>query len=346
MLSEVPAEALQPEPAPIVLLPKTQHFHTLRNIFGLSRKYYGLAPPSHDPDDSITLYDLVQVHTTASGHPGAIEVAVDHREFFPYPNLNSFLLGSWYWNQGVQKSQESFKRLIKIVGDPDFSPGDVCSVKWDDINKCLAGNGSGQAETNPEWLSKDAGWMRTTVSISVPFHRRMAIPGPQRFIVGELYHRSIVAVIRERVSLTSDEGFHYEPYELLWKSADEGAEVRVHGELYTSAAFISEHKKLLDSEPEPGCSATRAIVALMFWSDATQLVTFGNAKLWPCYMYFGNDSKYQRAAPSRRLSHHIAYFQSVRMFLTLQYSLDRSLCLAASGVLQRFCFELHRGQGS
>lgn len=49
----------------------------------------------------------------------------------------------------------------------------------------------------------------------------------------------------------------------------------------------------------------------MFWSDTTQLTSFGNAKLWPTYMYFGNESKYRHCKPSLNLSNHVAYFEMV-----------------------------------
>jgi hypothetical protein len=51
----------------------------------------------------------------------------------------------------------------------------------------------------------------------------------------------------------------------------------------------------------------------MFWSDATQLANFGDAKLWPLYMFFGNESKYQRGKPSSNRCEHVAYFESVRL---------------------------------
>jgi hypothetical protein len=233
------------------------------------------------------------------------------QSFYPYPNQNSFALGEWYWGQGARKSKEGFLKLIKIVGNPNFTPSEVHSTSWDKANAVLASNPGDRDRNDHEWLAEDKGWNCTAISIRVPFHRRMAVPGPQRYLAGQLYHRSIVSVIQERVK-NDDKDFHYEPYELLWKSTNDAEEVRVHGELYTSAAFLSEHKKLLDSPGEPGCDAPRAVVALMFWSDATHLTSFGNAKLWPCYMYFGNDSKYRRAKPSSHLGNHIAYFQTVR----------------------------------
>ncbi|KAH6881005.1 hypothetical protein BKA70DRAFT_1342256 [Coprinopsis sp. MPI-PUGE-AT-0042] len=49
----------------------------------------------------------------------------------------------------------------------------------------------------------------------------------------------------------------------------------------------------------------------MFWSDETHLSAFGSAKVWPCYMFFGNESKYQRSKTSLKLCEHIAYFDSL-----------------------------------
>ena len=86
---------------------------------------------------------------------------------------------------------------------------------------------------------------------------------------------------------------------------------RVQGELYSSPAFIEAHEEVRKLSPEPGCNLERVVVALMFWSDATHLTAFGNAKLWPLYLYFGNESKYSRSRPSSHLCEHIAYFQSV-----------------------------------
>ncbi|KIJ19525.1 hypothetical protein PAXINDRAFT_69491, partial [Paxillus involutus ATCC 200175] len=61
--------------------------------------------------------------------------------------------------------------------------------------------------------------------------------------------------------------------------------------------------------PEPGCDLPQAVVALMFWSDSTQLTQFGTVKLWPLYVFFGSESKYRRSQPSNNLCSHAAYFQ-------------------------------------
>jgi len=140
----------------------------------------------------------------------------------------------------------------------------------------------------------------------------MQTPGTNQFICGELYHRSLVEVIRERISdpHTAPQ-IHLEPYELLWKRPNQHQEVKLHGEVYTSEAFREAHDMLQNSPPEPDCNLQRVVVALMFWSDATHLTQFGSSQLWPCYMAMGNESKYRRCKPSCNLCSHVAYFRKV-----------------------------------
>jgi hypothetical protein len=162
------------------------------------------------------------------------------------------------------------------------------------------------------WGDKDVGWKKSSISISVPFHHRMKNPGAKEYHVGHLYHQSFVSVIREKLTNPDhDQNFHYEPFELFWKPTDDSVETRVHGELYTSPAFLEAYRSLQDSPREPGCDFPRVVVAMMFWSDSTQLASFGNAKLWPLYLFFGNESKYQQCKPTCKLGNHVAYFQTV-----------------------------------
>ncbi|KZT12252.1 uncharacterized protein LAESUDRAFT_641648 [Laetiporus sulphureus 93-53] len=61
-----------------------------------------------------------------------------------------------------------------------------------------------------------------------------------------------------------------------------------------------------DDPPETEVS----IVPLMLWSDSTHLADFGNASLWPVYLFFGFISKYVRCKPSSFCAHHLAYLPS------------------------------------
>jgi Plavaka transposase len=274
---------------------------TKRNSFGLFRRYFSHQFPSHDPDSEVDLEHL-SLSERESDHPAVTS-------YIPYPNKSSFLLGEWYWNNGV-KSQKDLKDLVNIICGTDFRPADIKSINWGKIDAALSRDADGI--NDGEWVDERIGWTTSSITISVPFHRLTRTPGTQTFAVTNFHHRSLVSVIREKLAdPNSAPHFHYEPYELLWQISDAQDPIRIHGELYTSPAFIDAHEKLQESPGEPGCNLPRVIVALMFWSDSTVLTNFGKAKLWPLYLYFGNESKYRRAKPSHKLCSHVAYFEAV-----------------------------------
>jgi hypothetical protein len=237
---------------------------TIQNRFGLFRQFSTSEAPSHDPEAEVTPEALSNVVDQSNSHPSK-------NAFHPYPNRSAFRLGDWYWNGGAQKSQASFKELIEIVGDSDYSPSDVRDVDWNHLNQHLA--------DGEQWLGDDAGWERTPVTIPVPFQpRRNASmdsqrnPGPRDFLVPNFYHRNILSIIREKLANpVDDQHFHYEPYSLYWQPGQVPDPVQVYGELYASPAFMDAHCKLQSSPPELNCNLQRCIVALMFASDATQL---------------------------------------------------------------------------
>jgi len=227
------------------------------------RQYFTTQLPTVDPEEHFTLADVSPPTTMASTHTAT------RSKWLPFPNKNSFLLGAWHWNGGIQKSQSEFKDLIEIVGDASFNPDDVRHTKWSKVFATLGDGGPDEAEVDGEWLDVDAGWRKKQVEIKVPFHNRMQSPGTGQFVCGELYHRSIVEVIKERISDPHTAAkIHLEPYELLWKRSDQHREVRLHSEVYTSDAFREAHNVLQNSPPEPNCDLPRVVVALMFWSDS------------------------------------------------------------------------------
>jgi hypothetical protein len=273
------------------------------NAFGLFRQYKAVNFPTHDPESEVDATDLSEVLSDHRGDEPALLA------YLPYPNENAFLLGEWFWDDCVQKSQESFKKLIDIIGRPEFRPEDVRHVRWGHIHKEL-----GDSSESDVWLDEpDAGWSETSITISVPFHRKTDNPGVKDYTLS-LRHRSIVGILKEKMSNAGEfRHFHLQPFELRWQkgSASDLPSTRVYGELYTSPAFLDAYDEIQASPGEPGCLLQRVLIGLMFSSDATQLTSFGNSSLWPCYLYFGNESKYRRYKPSNKLCNHIAYFQKV-----------------------------------
>jgi len=153
-------------------------FRTPRNIFGLIRQYFLEHLPSPDPEEFATLVDLSDLPTNTQAEPTLIP---SDASFYPFPNSSSFRLGHWYWNEGVQKSQQSFKDLLDIIRHPSFSTDDIRHTKWGEINTTLGNS----MKSDSEWVDN---WKKTSVPISVPFHRRQRDPGPQDFVGADLYH--------------------------------------------------------------------------------------------------------------------------------------------------------------
>ena len=207
------------------------------NVFGLLCCYYNMGFPSHDPEefnDFNALSDVDSLHHEVN--------------FGPYPNYSSFALSKWYWADGVQKSKQSFKNLLNIITGPDFKAEDVRDTKWDSIDDVL-----GQDEDSV-WEDEDsAGWEQTSVTIQIPFHRFTSSPGLQEYTVHNFRHQSVVSILKEKLADNHEfQHFHLEPYKLRWQPRRPGSvprpdtedpSIQVHGELYTSPAFLKSTQR-------------------------------------------------------------------------------------------------------
>lgn len=171
-----------------------QTTETPRNTFGLIRQYASTNLPHHDPEEYLDVQALSdEPHHEPDSAPTALNQHPNQTQFFPYPNQSSFLLGDWYWSHGAQKSRASFTQLLKIVGHPEFYPEDVRRTNWNKIDAKLGSNPFDSADRTAEdgeeeWMDEGAGWHRTSISISVPFHSYTKAPGPKDYHVGDLYH--------------------------------------------------------------------------------------------------------------------------------------------------------------
>ncbi|KAH6897580.1 hypothetical protein BKA70DRAFT_1116186 [Coprinopsis sp. MPI-PUGE-AT-0042] len=316
------ASSSQPIAEGIVTAPQSK-----LNRFSLWRRYHAPVPPVHDPEGNLTIEDLDDSSPPPFSMPTPQTLgphgskgpdsprSSKAKSYGPFPNASSLLFADWYWNKGNEKSLAEFDGLLNdVFKDQNFVLDDVLGTDWKQVRSALAS----QDDENG-WFD-DAGWLTTPVEISVPFHRTMRNPGTTRQTVGNLQHRRILSIIQEKILNVKDARFfHYQPYELYWERDQSSPSIRVHGELYNSPAFMEAHQAVQQLPPVNGCSRERVVVALMFWSDETHLTSFGSAKLWPCYMFFGNESKYRRGKTSLRLCEHIAYLDSVSLLSLSPY---------------------------
>jgi len=299
-------------PAPLTSKPVP--YRTLANAFGLFREY--VERPSIQPDENISLRDLTQ--STISSEQSTAEARTQQKpNIFPFSNTSSLLFLRWFHNGVATKSIGDRTTLITdVFHHPEFNPHDIEAGDLAAIESKL--DQADSMEENSFWTGE--GWQTSTVNVSIPFTKG----SPASFAIPNLRHRSItkvvVAALRKKRSPAS--ALHYVPFRSFWKSPAPALPdhvERIFDELYSSDIWLKEHAALNEQPPElcpdgTECKLPRAIAALMFWSDATQLANFGTAKLWPLYLFLGNQSKWLRGKSSARECHHIAYFTSVRRY--------------------------------
>ncbi|KAI0069589.1 hypothetical protein K474DRAFT_1610237 [Panus rudis PR-1116 ss-1] len=271
-----------------------------------------LAIPSRTPDHSINNVPP-SLSPTSQSQPGDQNNPGTNRK---YSNSSTQLLLEWMWSGSDRKSLDELNTLVhRVLRDPSFSLDDLVSFDARTETAKL----DAQLEKEPDT------WKETVVTIQVPDGKPH--PGGEDvpcFPVLGLVHRSLTAVIRTVWSNPASNDFHYIPFRQFYQrpsppntDPEDGhgepplPPQRVYDELYTSEAFNVAHEALQDSPPEPNCDLERVICALMFWSDSTHLANFGDAALWPLYLFYGNQSKYTRGRPTSGACHHVAYIPKV-----------------------------------
>ncbi|KAF7964704.1 hypothetical protein HWV62_4047, partial [Athelia sp. TMB] len=242
-----------------------------RNVFGLFRRFDGVEMPKRDPEAHVCLQDLTNAASPSTATVEELQNIINHHTltsvdipklpgspFYPFDNESAFRLAEWHSSASASNSRRSLHQLVEVVGDPSFKPEDIRRTNWQKMYDILGSNNPEAADSRVdddfEWNDKGAGWQETPISISVPFHRHSDQPGNRDFLVGNLHHRKLVDIIREKLQNPEEDArFHYEPYELRWQPG-EGPSVRAHGEFYASPAFLNAHRDLQAAPNEPGCS--------------------------------------------------------------------------------------------
>ena len=265
----------------------------------------------------------------------------------PYPNLSSFLFDHHFWTTSTCKSRNDRDLLQALITHPDFKPDDIKDTKFHQIEEELRGRSS-----HNNW-EQERGWRTSEIHIGIPTGQKQTAavrqanaahqarlrnaPHPPLSVkanldgfpifIGNFHHRSICEVIRETFSQDpAAQSFHYHPYEKTYKSPVNPAlpTERIYDELYTSDAWLREDAKVqtikLD-QSAPERDLPRAIAAMMLWSDETILNPFGQNKAWPVYMFFGNQPKRERSAPTAGGGRHLAYLPDVSRFVLSAESL-------------------------
>ncbi|KIJ57965.1 hypothetical protein HYDPIDRAFT_34453 [Hydnomerulius pinastri MD-312] len=248
---------------------------------------------------------------------------------YPYPTLISFLLNNWFWSRGSTKSKADRRELVDVLLNPSFKLDDIRGVNFDSLDTKVA------EDKSSTWGGN--GWAESTITIDIPTGEKATKASKQRranetqtarrhgeidpdapeipsikYEIPHFRHRSLLAIIREVFESAPARKFHFHPFKLFYKPPNPAAPPqRVFENAYTADAFLKADQELQDSPPEEGCTLPRAIAGFMFWSDATHVAQFGQAKLWPIYAYFANQCKYERCRPTARAARCVAYLPAL-----------------------------------
>lgn len=207
-----------------------------------------------------------------------------------------------------QPSVAELQRLTTFIGDPLFNHSDALSFSHTRESKNI--DAYLQESSNP--FREEYGWHQSAIKIRLPKEGKKwstEAEAPELEIPG-VYHRSITDIIESVFKDDVATTFNMTPYHEFWKSPD-GRSIEVFSEAYSSPKMIKTYAEINNLPRKAGDNLEHVVASLMMWSDATHLASFGDASLWPFYLYFSNQSKYTRGKPTASACHHVAYIPSV-----------------------------------
>jgi hypothetical protein len=297
---------------------------TLPDEFGVYR-IYSDSLPTYTPDEFTNLNDLCNPNALRESgdcsearpwwSPYASSLAwVTERPFFaPFLNATTFRLMNWFYSKSNLKSIGELDRLVHdVILAEDFNANDLRKFSAERESTLLD---TQQNEASPMFSAKD-GWTERSVPIHVPAEgaKKPEADAPI-FQVDGLHYRNIVEVVKTAIREPQAQRYHMAPFYHFWKPSEDAPAERIYSEIYSSDAMIEEHERIR-SEPR-ACTLETVVVPLMVWSDSTHLASFGNASLWPIYLFIGNLSKYIRGKPTSFAAHHIAYIPKVHAIVDI-----------------------------
>ena len=234
--------------------------------------------------------------------------------FAPFLNASTFLLMSWYYDGSSIKCFSELDSLVNtVIRNEDFKISDFDSNFSAAREAARIDRDRAKTSSALPFLASD-GWIEGEVSIPLPCDgvKHKSESDAPHFVVKGIYYRRPLEVLKRAFTEPAVELFHITPYKEFWEPGPNQPVQRLYGETYTADYFNNEYDSLC-SQPRTGPHKDLEpfIAGIILYSDSTHLTSFGDASLWPVYMYIGNQSKYIRSKPSEFGAHHLAYIPKV-----------------------------------
>jgi hypothetical protein len=213
----------------------------------------------------------------------------DNDLFGAFTNPSSALLMAWHYSGSNAKSATELNHLAEFLHDPGFKQADLVGFNHTCKSKRL--DNYLDSRSNP--FHEHYSWQRSTVKIRLP-NEKAKFPSdtdaPELTIAG-IYHCSLIDIItcvfKDDVSLY----FNMTPFRQYWNTPDNQT-LEVFSKSYASPEMMNTCKELNTLPRGPDDKLKHVVASLMVWSDTTHLASFGDASLWPLYLFFSNQSKY------------------------------------------------------
>ena len=293
---------------------------TTANSFGLFREYRAVS--SHNPRNLDAFVDAFPPPTVPQSVGSGLAL-VNAQEsgndsLTNSRNPSEDLILAWM-TAGSGDTPAGVNNLVhNVIRHPAFNPLDLTDFNAVTTMKRFTRK---HFKSGPalKALAGD-GWKEGSVSIPVPCtgvgQKESDAP---LFVVNGILYRDVVEVITaELEDPDAFDNIHVTPYKEWWNPGSGKEPIRVYSESYNSDAMLQADEEMQDSQTSSHTSDSNLetfIVSAILYSDSTHLASFGNASLWPIYLFLGNISKYIRSKPTSFSAHHIAYIPTVRRCL-------------------------------
>ncbi|TFY82295.1 hypothetical protein EWM64_g1717 [Hericium alpestre] len=308
---DVEAPLFSPSPTPLAT-----SYETNPNEFGVFRRYP--AQPTVDPDARKTLASvcdsvaLDKSDDRDAPAPGTQQSSEDEA-FAPFSSATAATMMAWHYNGKTTKTGDQVNEIAQALAAVPVDPEDLKCFNFESENKRMDSYVNDKAGTLRS-LGNEDGWKHSPVKIRLP-HAKSKWSSEQEapeLDVGSVHHRDMVDVITAAFESPDAASFHFIPFEELWKPSEDDDEVhRIYGEAYTSKSVLQAYDEVNSLEIPDDEGLERVVASVMLASDSTHLTNFGTASLWPQYMAFGNQSKYERSRPTSNACHHMAYIPTL-----------------------------------
>lgn len=295
-------------------------FKTPENEYGLHRVYP--TKPSDNPDHCLGIEDLCDSPYLAVPERPPRQTSLPEsitNVHAPFKNVSTYLLTRWQNRSVKEKTNEEMDALVQdVLLSPDFELSDLATYSSRRENMRLDGlldepDDLGSTKANSHWRE---GSVRIKLPAEDGKRRLGGELSTAEFEVKGIQYRPILETICDALDDPDAPPFHYTPYKEFWRPFDEFPKERVYGELYTGDAWLEAHEEVQRLPSDNGIE--NVVLPIILYSDSTHLASFGNASLWPLYMYLGAQSKYMRCKTTEPTCHHLAYIPSVRSFCQIQ----------------------------